>query len=95
MKTLFLFLMIAGFSAGLAAQDREMSYDVAVATYKPVSYTHLDVYKRQNYNRAKYFINTKSAFEKKDWQGWQIKNFILNEGTSKYKANFSPQLALF
>ncbi len=48
-----------------------------------------------NYNRAKYFINTTSAFEKKDWQGWQIKNFILNEGTSKYKANFSPQLALF
>jgi putative DNA modification/repair radical SAM protein len=47
------------------------------------------------YNRAKYFINTETEFEKKDWQAGQIKSFILSEGNSKYKPNFSPQLKLF
>jgi putative DNA modification/repair radical SAM protein len=47
------------------------------------------------YNRAKYFINTETEFEKKDWQAGQIKSFILSEGSSKYKPNFSPQLKLF
>ena len=48
-----------------------------------------------SYNRAKYFINTDSEFEKKDWQPGQIKSFILSEGDSKYKPNFSPQIKLF
>lgn len=48
-----------------------------------------------SYNRAKYFINSDTEFEKKDWQPGQIKNFILAEGNSKYKANFSPQIKLF
>ena len=46
-------------------------------------------------NRTKYFIHTDNEFEKKDWQPWQIKQFILSEGTSKYKPNFSPQISLF
>ncbi len=46
-------------------------------------------------NRTKYFIHTDSMFEKKDWQPWQIKQFILSEGNSKYKKNFSPQVSLF
>ncbi len=48
-----------------------------------------------SYNRAKYFINSDTEFEKKDWQAGQIKNFILSEGNSKYKPNFSPQIKLF
>ena len=46
-------------------------------------------------NRTKYFIYTDSQFEKKDWQPWQIKQFILSEGDSKYKRNFSSQATLF
>jgi putative DNA modification/repair radical SAM protein len=46
-------------------------------------------------NRTKYFIHTGNKFEKKDWQPWQIKQFILSEGNSKYKKNFSPQASLF
>jgi predicted DNA-binding helix-hairpin-helix protein len=46
-------------------------------------------------NRTKYFIHTDHLFEKKDWQPWQIKQFILSEGNSKYKKNFSPQTSLF
>ena len=46
-------------------------------------------------NRTKYFIHTDSNFEKKDWQPWQIKQFILSPGTSKYKPNFSPQMNMF
>ncbi|MEO5891635.1 MAG: putative DNA modification/repair radical SAM protein [Ferruginibacter sp.] len=48
-----------------------------------------------SFNRAKYFINSDSEFERKDWQPWQIKQFILSEGSSKYKPNFSPQLTMF
>lgn len=48
-----------------------------------------------SYNRARYFINSDNEFEKKDWQPGQIKNFILSEGNSKYKPNFSPQIKLF
>ncbi|WP_217604556.1 putative DNA modification/repair radical SAM protein [Chitinophaga sp. GbtcB8] len=46
-------------------------------------------------NRAKYFITTSDAPVLKDYQPMQIKEFILNEGSSKYKPNFSPQLKLF
>lgn len=46
-------------------------------------------------NRTKYFIHTDSLFEKKDWQPWQIKQFILSGSESKYKKNFSPQVSLF
>ena len=46
-------------------------------------------------NRTKYFIHTDNVFEKKDWQPWQIKQFILSGSDSKYKPNFSPQLNLF
>ena len=46
-------------------------------------------------NRTKYFIHTDNVFEKKDWQPWQIKQFILSDGNSKYKPNFSPQINLF
>jgi len=46
-------------------------------------------------NRTKYFIHTGNTFQKKDWQPWQIKQFILSEGNSKYKKNFSPQASLF
>jgi putative DNA modification/repair radical SAM protein len=47
------------------------------------------------YNRAKYFIHTDISFERKDWLPGQIKSFILSDGSSKYKANFSPQIKLF
>ena len=47
------------------------------------------------FNRSKYFIHTDNLFEKKDWQPWQIKQFILSSGHSKYKPNFSPQVSLF
>ncbi|MEO6547043.1 MAG: putative DNA modification/repair radical SAM protein [Ferruginibacter sp.] len=47
------------------------------------------------YNKAKYFIKIDTLFERKDWLPGQIKSFILAEGNSKYKANFSPQLKLF
>lgn len=45
-------------------------------------------------NRAKYFISTSDALAK-DYQPMQIKQFILSEGNSKYKANFSAQLSVF
>ncbi len=47
------------------------------------------------YNKAKYFITSDTVFEKKDWLPGQIKSFILAEGNSKYKHNFSPQLKMF
>jgi putative DNA modification/repair radical SAM protein len=47
------------------------------------------------YNRAKYFIHTDTFYEKKEWLPAQIKSFILSDGNSKYKANFSPQIKLF
>ena len=46
-------------------------------------------------NRAKYFVFADTDFEKRDLQPMQIKQFILQEGNSKYKPNFSPQLKLF
>jgi predicted DNA-binding helix-hairpin-helix protein len=48
-----------------------------------------------SFNRSKYFIHTDNLFEKKDWQAWQIKQFILSSGHSKYKPNFSLQVSLF
>lgn len=46
-------------------------------------------------NRAKYFITTSDVKYLKDHQPMQIKEFILNEGRSKYEANFSQQLKMF
>ncbi len=66
----------------------------AARKFSKLSSTHLQKI-GISYNRAKYFINSDTEFEKKDWQPGQIKNFILAEGNSKYKANFSPQIKLF
>lgn len=47
-------------------------------------------------NRAKYFISLKADdFKAKDYTPHQIRNFILNDSTSKYAANHTPQLNLF
>jgi len=46
-------------------------------------------------NRARYFISAGTSFETKDWLPQQIKHAILAEGSSKYKPNLSPQMALF
>lgn len=46
-------------------------------------------------NRAKYFMVCNNDYERKDWQPQQIKQFILSEANSKYKANFSTQINLF
>jgi putative DNA modification/repair radical SAM protein len=46
-------------------------------------------------NRAKYFIVCNNDFERKDWQSQQIRQFILAEGNSKYRPNFSTQLKMF
>lgn len=66
----------------------------AARKFSKLSSTHLQKI-GISYNRAKYFINSDMEFEKKDWQPGQIKTFILAEGNSKYKANFSPQIKLF
>lgn len=46
-------------------------------------------------HRARYFIYANANFEKRDLQPMQIKQLILQEGSSKYKPDFSPQLRLF
>ncbi len=46
-------------------------------------------------NRTKYFLHTDNNFEKKDLQPMEIKQMILQQGNSKYKPNFSPQLKMF
>jgi putative DNA modification/repair radical SAM protein len=47
-------------------------------------------------NRARNFVTCHSDhFSMKDWMPSQIKEKILQSGTSKYQANFSPQLKLF
>ena len=46
-------------------------------------------------NRARHFIICNDVFDRKDYQPAQIRQFILSEGTSKYKANTSPQLSIF
>jgi putative DNA modification/repair radical SAM protein len=47
-------------------------------------------------NRARNFVTCQSDhFSFKDWMPSQIKERILQSGTSKYKPNFSPQLKLF
>ena len=66
----------------------------AARKFSKLSSTHLQKI-GISYNRAKYFINSDMEFEKKDWQPGQIKTFILAEGNSKYKANFSSQIKLF
>jgi len=48
------------------------------------------------YNRAKHFIKcADSPYELKDYQGTQIKSFILAESQSKYIKNDTSQLILF
>ncbi len=47
------------------------------------------------FNRAKYFIHDGHVLDYKDYQPMQVKQMILAEGSSKYEANFSPQLKLF
>ncbi|PZR27433.1 MAG: putative DNA modification/repair radical SAM protein [Citrobacter freundii] len=46
-------------------------------------------------NKVKYFLVCNKGNEMKDWQPGQIRNFILAQGASKYKPDFSPQLQLF
>lgn len=47
-------------------------------------------------NRAQYFlICASSEFERRDLTAKQIKGFIMQQSTSKYRANFSSQLSLF
>jgi predicted DNA-binding helix-hairpin-helix protein len=46
-------------------------------------------------NKAKYFITTSDVKYLKDYQPMQIKEFILNEGKSKYQPNCSQQLKIF
>ncbi len=47
-------------------------------------------------NKAKFFITCQSRdFSKTDWLPSKLKQHILSLGTSKYKANFSPQLKIF
>lgn len=46
-------------------------------------------------NRAKYFIDLKTSFNRKDYAPQQIKNFILADSNSKYAPNYSTQLQLF
>ena len=46
-------------------------------------------------NRARHFIHTDTEFERRDLQPMQIKQLILQESSSKYKKNFSPQIKLF
>lgn len=46
-------------------------------------------------NRVRYFLQAGNEFETIDFQPSQIKDLILKEGVSKYKKNFSPQLAMF
>ena len=45
-------------------------------------------------NRAKYFITTTDS-RLKEYKPMQIKEFIINEGNSKYKPNFSQQIKMF
>ncbi len=45
-------------------------------------------------NRAKYFITTTDS-RLKEYKPMQIKEFIVNEGNSKYKPNFSQQMKMF
>jgi len=45
-------------------------------------------------NRAKYFITTPGKYFR-EYQPMQIKDFILNEGNSKYLPNFSQQMKMF
>src|SRR6195952_3920993 len=47
-------------------------------------------------NRAKYFItNVGSHIVQKDYTSLQLRQLITKQITSKYKANFSPQIAMF
>jgi len=47
-------------------------------------------------NRAKYFITSRaSEFEQKDYTESQLRQLLVGQISSKYKPNFSPQIALF
>lgn len=67
---------------------------VAARRFRRLDYGHLKKI-GISVNRARYFIQADNDYEVKDWQPAQIKQFILSEGSSKYKANFSPQINLF
>jgi len=67
---------------------------VAARRFRRLDYGHLKKI-GISVNRARYFIQADNDYEVKDWQPAQIKQFILSEGASKYKANFSPQINLF
>ena len=67
---------------------------VAARQYSLVTFSHL---KKMgiSINRARYFIKAGNEYETKDWMPAEIKHFILTEGNSKYKPNFSPQIPMF
>jgi predicted DNA-binding helix-hairpin-helix protein len=67
---------------------------VAARKFRRLNYDHLKKI-GISVNRARYFISADNDHEVKDWQPAQIKQFILSEGVSKYKQNFSPQTSLF
>ncbi|MCP9749957.1 putative DNA modification/repair radical SAM protein [Ferruginibacter sp. HRS2-29] len=67
---------------------------VAARRFRRLGYGHLKKI-GISVNRARYFIQADNDYEVKDWQPAQIKQFILSEGVSKYKADFSPQITLF
>jgi predicted DNA-binding helix-hairpin-helix protein len=67
---------------------------IAARKFGPLSLQHLQKMGIA-INRAKYFITTSDYKVKKEYQAHQIKNYILQESSSKYKPNFSPQMALF
>jgi putative DNA modification/repair radical SAM protein len=46
-------------------------------------------------NKVRYFLVCGRDNERRDWQPEQIRHFILSQGLSKYKADFSTQLQLF
>jgi predicted DNA-binding helix-hairpin-helix protein len=49
-----------------------------------------------SYNRARYFITcADSPYQLKDYQGTQIKSFIMAESQSKYRKTTNNQLILF
>lgn len=77
---------------GIGVQSAKKIYEAR--KFSRVTYEHLKKI-GISLNRARYFIAADNEYEVKDWQPWQIRQFILSEGASKYKPNFSPQIKLF
>ena len=68
---------------------------VAARKFNKLSWDHLKKFGIA-VNKARNFVICQSDhFSMKDWLPAQIKERILQSGTSKYKPNFSPQLKLF